>query len=151
MLYRFNFKFLNMKRYVLISAVIMFIALTSAVYSVDFENNTISGLNITTDVDGAFDISQNENKTLAIIFDQDSCVYCEMLKDDVLSNPEVQKQLNENFVVVLVDINKNPEIAAKYDVYGTPTVQFVDSNGQEINKIEGFVDSNEFLQTLKEI
>ena len=140
-----------MKRYVLISAVIMLIALTSAVYSVDFENNTISGLNITTDVDGAFDISQNENKTLAIIFDQDSCVYCEMLKDDVLSNQDVQKQLNENFVVVLVDINKNPEIAAKYDVYGTPTVQFVDSNGQEINKIEGFVDSNEFLQILKEI
>ena len=140
-----------MKRYVLISAVIMFIALTSAVYSVDFENNSISGLNITTDVDGAFDISQNENKTLAIIFDQDSCVYCEMLKDDVLSNPDVQKQLNENFVVVLVDINKNPEIAAKYDVYGTPTVQFVDSNGQEINKIEGFVDSNELLQILKEI
>ena len=140
-----------MKRYVLVSAVIMLIALTSAVYSVDFEDNTISGLNITTDVDGAFDISQNENKTLAIIFDQDSCVYCEMLKDDVLSNPDVQKQLNENFVVVLVDINKNPEIAAKYDVYGTPTVQFVDSNGQEINKIEGFVDSNEFLQILKEI
>ena len=140
-----------MKRYVLISAVIMFIALTSAVYSVDFENNTISGLNITTDVDGAFDISQNENKTLAIIFDQDSCVYCEMLKDEVLSNPDVQKQLNENFVVVLADINKNPEIAAKYDVYGTPTIQFVDSNGQETNKIEGFVDSNEFLQTLKEI
>ena len=140
-----------MKRYVLISAVIMLISLTSAVYSVDFEDNTISGLNITTDVDGAFDISQNENKTLAIIFDQDSCVYCEMLKDDVLSNPDVQKQRNENFVVVLVDIHKNAEIAAKYDVYGTPTVQFVDSNGQEINKIEGFVDSNEFLRTLKEI
>ena len=140
-----------MKRYVLVSAVIMLIALTSAVYSVDLEDNTISSLNITTDVDGAFDISQNENKTLAIIFDQDSCVYCEMLKDDVLSNPDVRKQLNENFVVVLVDIHKNPEIAAKYDVYGTPTVQFVDSNGQEINKIEGFVDSNEFLRTLKEI
>ena len=140
-----------MKRYVLISAVIMLIALTSAVYSVDFEDNTISGLNITTDVDGAFDISQNENKTLALIFDQDSCVYCEMLKDDVLSNPDVQKQLNDNFVVVLVDINKNPDIAAEYNVYGTPIIQFVDSNGQEIGKIEGYVDSNEFLQTLKEI
>ena len=74
-----------------------------------------------------------------------------MLKDEVLCNPDVQKELNENFVVVLVDINKNPEIAAKYNVYGTPTVKFVDSNGQETNKIEGFVDSNEFLQTLKEI
>ena len=140
-----------MKRYVLISAVVMLIALTSAVYSVDFEDNTISGLNITTDVEGAFDISQSENKTLAILFDQDSCVYCEMLKDDVLSNPDVQKQLNENFVVLLVDINRNPDIAAEYDVYGTPTIQFIDPNGHEISKIEGYVDSSEFMHALKEI
>lgn len=140
-----------MKKYFLISAFVILITLTSAVYSVDFENNTIPGLNITTDVDGAFDTSQIENKTVAILFDQESCVYCDMLKEDVLSNPGVQKQLNENFVVVVVDINKNPEIADEYDVYGTPVIQFVDSSGHEITKIEGYVDSNEFLQFLKEI
>ena len=74
-----------------------------------------------------------------------------MFKDDVLNNAEIQKELNEKCIVVLVDINRNPDIAVKYDVYGTPTVQFLDSNGDEITKIEGYVDSNEFSKALKEI
>lgn len=140
-----------MKRYVLITSVILILTLTLAVSAVNFEDETIKGLNITTDVDGALSEAQIQNKSIALIFDQDSCVYCEMFKDDVLNNAEIQKELNEKCIVVLVDINRNPDIAVKYDVYGTPTVQFLDSNGDEITKIEGYVDSNEFSKALKEI
>ncbi len=140
-----------MKRYILITSVIIILTMTLAVSAVDFENETIKGLNITTDFDGALSEAQIQNKSIALIFDQDSCVYCEMLKNDVLSNKDIQKELNEKYIVVIVDINKNPEIAAKYEVFGTPTVQFLDSNGSEISKIEGYVDSNEFSKTLKEI
>lgn len=140
-----------MKKYIFIVAVISLLALTSAVYSFDFDDTLIQGLNVTTDVDGAFNASQSENKTLAIIFDQDSCVYCDMLKDNVLSNSDVQKELNENFIVLLVDINKNPDIAQKYEVFGTPTIQFLDSNGNNVIKIEGYLESDEFLETIKEI
>lgn len=86
-----------------------------------------------------------------IFFDQDSCVYCDIFNEDVLSNRDVQKELNENYIVLLVDINKNPNIAAKYKVYGTPTTQFLDSHGKEIYKIDGYIDSGEFLKALKEI
>jgi thioredoxin-related protein len=50
-----------------------------------------------------------------------------------------------------VDINKNPDIAYRYKVFGTPTIQFLDSNGNDIGKIEGNVDRDEFLQTIREI
>ena len=140
-----------MKKYVLITSLILFLTLTLSVSAVNFENATIKGLNITTDFDGALSEAQIQNKSIALIFDQDSCVYCEIFKDDVLSNRDIKKELNEKCVVVLVDINKNPDIAEKYDVYGTPTVQFLDSNGGEITKIEGYVDSNEFSKALKEI
>ena len=150
-LYMSYFKILSMKKYVFVLAVFMLIALASAVYSVEFDDKVIQGLNVTTDVDGAFNTSQSANKTVAVIFEKDDCVYCDMLRDDVLSDSDVQKQLNENFVVVLADIYKYPDIADKYDVYGTPTVQFIDPTGHEIVKIEGYVDSDEFLQILKEI
>lgn len=140
-----------MKKYVLISLVIILLTLTATVSAVDFENTTIKGLNITDDVDGAISEAQTQNKKVALIFDQNSCVYCEILKDNVLTNSDVQKDLNENYIVVLVDINKNPNIAAKYDVFGTPTVQFLNSTGKEIGKIEGYVESDQFLKTLKEI
>lgn len=141
-----------MKRFVLIVlTVIIALSLTVGVFATDFENTTIQGLNITTDVDGAMDEAGIQNKTVALIFDQDSCVYCDMLKEDTLSNEDVQKELNENYIVVLVDINENPEIADEYQIFGTPSIEFLDDNGKAINKIEGFVDSDEFLEILKEI
>lgn len=141
-----------MKKYILIIAAIFFVmTLASAVTSADFDDNAISGLNITTDVGNSFDTAQNQNKSVIMIFDKDDCVYCDMFKQDVLSNSTIQKELNENFVVVLVDVNKNPDIAKKYRVFGTPTVQFLNSHGDSIKKIEGYVDSAEFLKTIKEI
>lgn len=140
-----------MKRYISVVLLIAILTLTSAVYAAESDNSQIAGLNVTTDIDAAFNASQSQNRTLMIVFDQDSCVYCDLFKSDVLSNPQVQKELNENYVVLLVDINKNPDIAAKYKVYGTPTTQFIDSSGRQIHKIEGYIDSAEFLKTLKEI
>lgn len=140
-----------MKKYVLILMAIVLLALTSAVYSADFENGTIPGLNMTTDVDAAFDASQSENKPMAIIFDQASCIYCDMLKEDALSNADVQKELNGNYVVLVADVNKNPDLSYKYDVVGTPMIKFVDSKGKVIGEINGYVDAGEFLKELKEI
>lgn len=140
-----------MKKHVLIVLAVAMLTLTSAVFALDFDDSQISGLNVTTDIDGAFSESKAQNKTLAIIFDQDNCVYCDMFKDDVLSNRDVQKELNEHYIVLLVDINKNPDIATKYKVYGTPITQFLDSNGKEIYKIKGYVTGDEFLKDLREI
>ena len=140
-----------MKKHVLIVLAVAMLTLTSVAYALDFDDSQISGLNVTTDIDGAFSESKAQNKTLAIIFDQDNCVYCDMFKDDVLSNRDVQKELNEHYIVLLVDINKNPDIATKYKVYGTPITQFLDSNGKEIYRVEGYVTGDEFLKDLREI
>ena len=141
----------NMKKYAIMIFAVMLLAMTSAVYSIDFDSSQIQGLNITTDVDGALNMAKSENKTVMMVFDQDSCVYCDMFKKDVLSNPDVQNVLSEKCIVLFVDINKHPDIANKYKVFGTPSTQFLDSNGKEITKVEGYVGADEFLNTLKEI
>ena len=86
-----------------------------------------------------------------MIFDQDNCVYCDMLKKDVLSNAQVIDELNNKSVVVIVNINEHPELATKYKAYGTPTTVILDSNQHEIGRIEGYVEANEFLKTLQGI
>ncbi len=141
-----------MKKYIcIILSMLIALTLMSCVCGADFENTTIPGLNVTDDVEGAFDESQIQNKAMVLIFDQDSCVYCDILKEDTLSNEEVQKQLNENYIVVLVDVNENPEMAEQYQIFGTPSIQFLDSDGNDIERIEGYVDSGEFLDILKGI
>jgi thioredoxin-related protein len=106
---------------------------------------------MTTDIDLAMNAAQSENKSVVIFFDQASCVYCDMLKSNVLSNSDVQKQLNENYVFLLVDINENPKFADKYRVYGTPIIKFIEPSGKVTHEIQGYVEADEFLKELKEI
>lgn len=141
----------SMKRHVLMALVIAVLALAPVVSGADFDDSPIPGLNVTTDIDDAFDASESENRTLMIVFDQDGCVYCDIFKSEVLSDLDVQKVLNDNFTVLLVDVNRNPDIASKYLVYGTPSIVFVDSNGTDIDRIDGCPQADEFLDFIKGI
>ena len=126
--------------------VLFVIAILTCSVSVSFAADAI---NNTTDLNQAVSQAQKDNKTIMLVFDQDGCYYCDLLKKDVLSNNDVISKLNEGFITVVVDINSQPQLAAKYPVVGTPTMIFLDSNQKEINKIEGYVDAGEFLNTIK--
>lgn len=132
-------------------AIILTLTLTMAVSAVGQEDQTVQGLNATRDIGLAFNESQSQNKTLLIIFDQESCVYCDMLEENTLSDVNVQKELNENYVVLFVDINKDYDVAEKYQVFGTPIVHVISPEGKDLGKIEGYVESDEFLSELKGI
>ena len=122
----------------------------SAVSSID-ANQIVDGLNSTSNITQALDECKLQNKTLCIYFEQDSCYYCDLFKSDVLSNRDVQKELNDRFVFTNIDINKYPQLAGQLRVVGTPTVVFLDSNSTEIQRVDGYVPGDEFMKTLKEI
>lgn len=140
-----------MKKYVILFLLAIAVISVSSVCSVDVDNQVVAGLNSTSDLNQGLDDAKVSNKTVILIFDQESCYYCDLLKKDVLSDSEVQKILNENYTVVIVDVNEEYSLAADHRVVGTPTSIFLDSNGQEIGRIDGYVSSDEFLDELKEI
>lgn len=121
-----------------------------ATFSLDTQE-LVTGINSTSDLTQALDEAGNQNKSVLLIFDQASCYYCDLLKSDTLSDANVQKEINEKYIVVDVDVNKEASLAAKYQVVGTPMIIILDSNGNQQGKIEGYVDANEFLAELKEI
>lgn len=84
-----------------------------------------------------------------LVFGQKGCYYCNLFKEDVLSDSEVISKLNEGYITVIIDVNQQPQLASKYNVYGTPTIVFIDANENQIDRIEGYVDVNEFLDILK--
>ena len=114
-------------------------------------NDSVSVLNISDNYDSALKDAKAQNKTVMVIFDQDSCSYCDQFKQETLSNSKVQEKLNSGFVPVVVDINKDYDLASKYKVLGTPTVVFLDANEKEIHRIDGYVDANGFLDEIKGI
>ena len=85
--------------------VLFVIAILTCSVSVSFAADTI---NNTTDLNQAVSQAQKDNKTIMLVFDQDGCYYCDLLKKDVLSNNDVISKLNEGFITVVVDINSQP-------------------------------------------
>lgn len=140
----------NYKICILISIILIAAVSFSAVFSAESEQ-IVDGLNTTSDLNQALSDAGEQNKTVLLLFDQASCYYCDLLKQDVLSNSDVQKELNENFIVVSVDVNRNASLAGQHQVVGTPDCIFLDSAGKEVHRIDGYLPADEFLSSIKEI
>ena len=59
------------------------------------------------------------------------------------------KQVDDRVLGILSRLADEAQLASKFKIYGTPTIVFLDSNQNEIHRIEGYVDVNEFLDALK--
>ncbi len=96
-------------------------------------------------------LAKSKKKPILVVFQQEDCEWCELLVDKVLSNQEVQKELNKRFIVTFVDMNENYKLADEYKILGTPTEVFLDYEGNEIDRIQGYEREDKFMNKLKEI
>ena len=117
----------------------------------DSEEIKIDGLKTSPDLDHALSLAKSKKKPILVVFQQEDCEWCELLVDKVLSNPEVQKELNKRFIVTFVDMNENYKLADEYKILGTPTEVFLDYEGNEIDRIQGYEREDKFMTKLKEI
>lgn len=67
------------------------------------------------------------------------------------SQPEIIKTINNRFVPIRVDVDKEKSISRAYFVRGLPTSWFLDSDGSRITNIPGYVNPETFLIILKYI
>ena len=109
----------------------------------DDEEIKIDGLNTSPDLDHALSLAKSKKKPILVVFQQEDC--------EVLSNQEVQKELNKRFIVTFVDMNENYKLADEYKILGTPTEVFLDYEGNEIDRIQGYEREDKFMNKLKEI
>jgi thioredoxin-related protein len=93
-----------------------------------------------------------ENKIVMIDFYTDWCKWCVELDKKVYTNPEVAGFANTYQINWKIDAEKGEgvDLARKYNVSGYPTIVFVDGNGEEIDRIYGYVPAKDFLVLMKE-
>ncbi len=92
-----------------------------------------------------FQLAQQENKPIAIYFWAIWCQYCAKFQSDTLGNPEVKKVLENDYVLVAMDLDRDGDMASTYRVSAPPAVVFLDPKGNELDRISGAVDANYFL------
>ena len=66
-----------------------------------------------------------------------------------MAQPNINADINEHFIPVKVDYDREKELARQYNVRGIPDIWFLDSQGEKLKRITGFVPENTVLSMLK--
>ncbi|MBN1621265.1 MAG: thioredoxin family protein [Endomicrobiales bacterium] len=112
--------------------------------------NTEGSIKWVYDLSEGLEAAKNSNKPLMVDFTAGWCSWCKKLDREVFSNPDVS-EIAKNFVNVKVDTDKFPDDARKYRVRGLPTILFLNSEGNVIQQIVGYRDSDYFVDTMSKI
>ncbi|MEX2138830.1 MAG: thioredoxin family protein [Pirellulales bacterium] len=77
-----------------------------------------------------------QRKPMLLFFTAAWCGYCHQLAADAFTDESVVS-LSEQFVCVLIDADREPEVCQQFQVSGYPTIQFVSTRGQPLNRMVG--------------
>lgn len=105
--------------------------------------------------DSTYEAALNSNEKMIIDFYADWCIPCKELDALTFSNDKVI-QATKEFTSMKVDMTKTISdeteiIRKKFEIRGMPTVIIIDSKGEEIERITGFINAEEFLKIIEAI
>jgi thioredoxin-related protein len=89
------------------------------------------------------------DKPVYVHFTAPWCQWCKKMQKETYTDPKVIKYLNEHFSAVMVDTEKLPSLARKYQVDDLPTLWFLDAQGKSLTNIKGYVGPEKLLRVLE--
>ena len=122
--------------------------------------------------------SEKYNKNMLIYFYRNNCDYCKRMKNEVLSDPQIIKLINENFFPVKLDgkskkpimyngkkyindvsIEEDPNSTWRHNLFFElvsptkgnfywPTVVIVDGKNKKVAQLPGFKSKHKLLRSL---
>jgi thioredoxin-like negative regulator of GroEL len=90
-------------------------------------------------VDGyrnGYEQAAREGKPMLLFFTASWCEYCHQMAREAFVQEQVVG-LSEQFVCILIDADREPEVCRQFQVRGYPTVQFLSPWGTPLNRIVG--------------
>lgn len=128
--------------------IVIFLAVFTMINLGNFNQKDSNNLTWYYDVNYALQQAQMNNKTVILDFYSTSCDNCGNLDSITFKDPPVNKKLKENYVLVKIKLDENPDLASQYQIITTPTLVFLDTNGKEIKRIQGYIEPGELLNKL---
>ena len=96
-------------------------------------------------------LAKVEKKKVFLHFYADWCVFCGKMNKETFQDANVISKLNDTFISIRVDTDKEMETALKYGVRGLPANWFLTETGQPIVNIPGYIAPDAMLSLLKEV
>ena len=113
-------------------------------------SSLFADLNWAEDYETGLAQAKKENKKVILMFTLTSCQVCKNMKNDVYTQKEVQDYVAKYFVPI--ELNLGFDDKEGFQVFGTPTFYFLDSNGKQIGDVKvGGSNEMGFMKKLKQV
>ncbi|MBX3268871.1 MAG: thioredoxin family protein [Sandaracinaceae bacterium] len=109
-----------------------------------------------TSYEEARELAQREGRPLLVDFGASWCQACQELERNTFSDPRVVAE-GRRFVPVRVDLSpgqdvrRGQQLLAQYNQHGLPLVVLHGSNGEEVDRVTGFIDADAMLDKLRRV
>jgi thiol:disulfide interchange protein DsbD len=105
--------------------------------------------------DASYETSLKNNERMIIDFYADWCIPCKELDAITFADKNVVEE-SKRFTAFKVDMTQTlseetEKIRNKFNIVGMPTVLVINSKGEEVERLTGFVNAKDFLQLLKKV
>lgn len=92
-----------------------------------------------------------EKKKVFLHFTAAWCYYCGVMDNKTFKDPAVISALNENFIAIKVDYDKERNTSSFYSVRGLPDTIFIAEDGEIIGRRPGYITAEQLKLILKSI
>jgi uncharacterized protein YyaL (SSP411 family) len=96
-------------------------------------------------------LSRLEKKKVFLHFYADWCGFCRKMANTTFKDSSLISYLNENYMPVRVNTDREPQTAGNYGVSGLPTTVFLTPMGEPIFSVPGYIATDPLMSMLKEI
>lgn len=96
-------------------------------------------------------MAKTSDKKVFLHFWTSWCGYCTKMTTETFSDSAVTDYLNENYISIKINTDKEKALAAKYKVKGLPTSWFLTDKGEPITSLGGYLPPDKLLPILKYI
>ncbi|NVK26616.1 MAG: thioredoxin domain-containing protein [Flavobacteriia bacterium] len=96
-----------------------------------------------------FERAKAEGKLILLHLEANWCHWCHVMEQETYANEEVASYVNENYIAIHADQDKNPVLGNRYRAYGWPAIILFNSDIKEVNKIAGYRSPSTFINILR--
>ncbi len=100
-------------------------------------------------LEDAFQTASEKAQPVLAEFWSEECKWCKRLEDSTFAHQSVI-DLSKNMVFVRAEAKKDTITREKYRIAGFPTVILMNSQGEEIDRIYGYLPPGKFVATIKD-
>jgi len=99
--------------------------------------------------DEGMSLGKDKKKKVFLNFYADWCGFCKVMEKNTFKDNSVISYLNENFISIRVNSDRDKKTASAYNVSSLPVTWFLEDNGERLTSLPGYITPDKLILILK--